>query len=124
MILIGEIVKKKWPKQEHEDEVVCIETKTRTLKLRRQGGSPFNDPELEKLVGQEIAAEGEIGRMQHGNRYNPDTFFATKLEPSDIGMARKIMQAALEEIEEIGVKTELIEGKDFLFYLLKIPDSR
>jgi len=112
MILIGKIVKKKWAEgSKSEHEAVCIETKTQTLKLRRQGGNPFSDPELEKWVGQEIAAEGETGP--------PNIFWLQRVCASDVGIAREIMRAALEEIEELGVKTELIEGKDFLFYLLK-----
>jgi hypothetical protein len=34
------------------------------LKLRRAGGNPFQDPELEKLVGSEIVAEGELHQGQ------------------------------------------------------------
>jgi len=34
------------------------------FKLRRPGGNPFRDPELEKLVGQEIACDGEIHQGQ------------------------------------------------------------
>ncbi len=28
--------------------------------LRRQGGNPFQDPELDKLVGKTIVAEGKV----------------------------------------------------------------
>ena len=49
-------------KSEHQGVVLL--TPRGSLKLRRVGGNPFRDPELEKLVGQEIVCEGEIHQGQ------------------------------------------------------------
>ena len=43
-----------------EHRAVVLLTPDGPLKLRRPGGNPFQDPELEKLVGQEILCDGEI----------------------------------------------------------------
>ena len=43
-----------------EHEAVVLQTPAGPLKLRRAGGNPFRDPELEKLVGREIVADGEV----------------------------------------------------------------
>ena len=42
---------------------VVLLTREGPLKLRRAGGNPFVDNELEKLIGHEIDCEG---RLQHG----------------------------------------------------------
>jgi len=47
-----------------EHQAVALLTSEGPLKLRRAGGNPFQDPELEKLVGREIVAEGEIHQEQ------------------------------------------------------------
>jgi hypothetical protein len=47
-----------------EHQAVALLTSDGPLKLRRAGGNPFRDPELEKLVGSEIAAEGELHQGQ------------------------------------------------------------
>ena len=47
-----------------EHEAVVLQTPAGPLKLRRAGGNPFHDPELEKLVGREITCEGEIHQGQ------------------------------------------------------------
>jgi hypothetical protein len=47
-----------------EHQAVVLQTPEGTLKLRRAGGNPFQDPELEKLVGRQIVAEGEIHQGQ------------------------------------------------------------
>ena len=47
-----------------EPQRVVLLTPHGSLKLRRAGGNPFRDPELEKLVGQEIVCEGEIHQGQ------------------------------------------------------------
>ena len=39
---------------------VVLLTPDGPLKLRRPGGNPFEDPELEKLVGQEILCDGDV----------------------------------------------------------------
>jgi len=41
-------------------EAVVLLTPQGALKLRRPGGNPFQDPELDNLVGQEISCEGEL----------------------------------------------------------------
>lgn len=41
-------------------DAVCLQAGGRTLKLRRAGGNPFHDPELEKLVGKFIEGEGTL----------------------------------------------------------------
>lgn len=43
-----------------EHEAVVLLTPGGPLKLRRVGGNPFRDLELEKLVGQEITCDGEV----------------------------------------------------------------
>jgi hypothetical protein len=43
-----------------EREAVYLETKGNRYLLRQMGGNPYHDPELEKLVGKTIAAQGEI----------------------------------------------------------------
>ncbi len=45
-------------KSEHRAVVLLLSEGT--VKLRRPGGNPFCDPELEKLVGQEIVCDGDI----------------------------------------------------------------
>lgn len=61
----GKVVQQRFgggSKSEHE--AVTLLTPEGPLKLRRAGGNPFHDPELEKLVGREIAAEGEVHQGQ------------------------------------------------------------
>ena len=48
------------PASKSAHEAVVLLTEQGPLKLRRIGGNPFVDPELEKLVGCEIKGEGEI----------------------------------------------------------------
>ena len=43
-----------------DHSAVVLLTPEGPLKLRRPGGNPFQDPELDKLVGQEIVCDGEI----------------------------------------------------------------
>ena len=47
-----------------EHQAVVLLTSEGALKLRRAGGNPFQDPELEKLVGNDIVAEGELHQGQ------------------------------------------------------------
>ena len=42
-----------------ERDAVVLETGQGQLILRRQGGNPFQDPELDGLVGKRIRAEGD-----------------------------------------------------------------
>lgn len=43
-----------------EREAVVLLTESGQFVLRRQGGNPFNDPELNKLVGKTIKCNGEL----------------------------------------------------------------
>lgn len=57
----GKVVRRLYSKgSKSEHLAVCLETRGKQLKLRRAGGNPFVDPELEKLVGKSISAEGEL----------------------------------------------------------------
>jgi hypothetical protein len=47
-----------------EHEAVALLTPNGPLKLRRPGGNPFADPELDKLVGREIVVDGELMQGQ------------------------------------------------------------
>lgn len=52
----GEVAK--GSKSEHD--AVLLESPDGRYILRRKGGNAFQDPELDRLVGQEIEAEGEL----------------------------------------------------------------
>jgi hypothetical protein len=57
----GQVVKKRFAvgsKSEHD--AVMLVTDSGEYKLRRQGGNPFQDPELDKLVGHFIRCEGVL----------------------------------------------------------------
>jgi len=59
--MIGKVVKKKFAKgSKSEHDAVCFETDSGSYILRRRGGNPFNDPELQKLIGENICATGII----------------------------------------------------------------
>jgi hypothetical protein len=61
----GKVLRQPWAtgsKSEHE--AVVLMTTEGPLKLRRVGGNPFVDPELERLVGQEITGDGEVHQGQ------------------------------------------------------------
>jgi len=47
-----------------EHQAVVLLTPDGELKLRRPGGNPFHDAELEKLVGREIDCDGEVHQGQ------------------------------------------------------------
>jgi hypothetical protein len=51
------------PGSKSERQGVVLETEEGSLLLRREGGNPFHDPELERLVGKRIRAEGS----EHGH---------------------------------------------------------
>ena len=59
---VGTVTKKRFAAGSKSDHMaVWLETKDRgQFVLRRLGGNPFADPELEKLVGKEIACKGKI----------------------------------------------------------------
>ena len=61
----GKVIRQQWAKGSKSDhEAVVLLTADGPLKLRRAGGNPFADPELEQLVGQEIEGEGEVHQGQ------------------------------------------------------------
>ncbi len=65
MLYQGKVVRQPFAvgsKSEHE--AVVLLSPQGPLKLRRPGGNPFRDPELEKLVGRDIACEGEVQNGQ------------------------------------------------------------
>ena len=70
--LTGKVITKdvaKGSKSEHE--AVCLETEEGTFILRREGGNPFYDSVLHKLVGKQINATGII---------NDDLFIAKNIK--------------------------------------------
>lgn len=59
--LNGKVVKKKFGEgSKSEHDAVCLETDSGSFVLRRKGGNPFNDPELNKLVGEKVSATGVV----------------------------------------------------------------
>ncbi|MES2645264.1 MAG: hypothetical protein V4717_00210 [Bacteroidota bacterium] len=54
-----------------EHDALGIETKEGWIKLKRMGGNPFHDAELEKLIGKKIKATGTKDDYQ---------FIASKVE--------------------------------------------
>ena len=61
MTFHGTVSKKPFGKgSKSEREAVCLDTGSGSYVLRRQGGNAFHDPELDKLVGKQIACEGIV----------------------------------------------------------------
>ncbi len=61
MHLTGQVVKKPFGTgSKSEREAIMLETDEGEYVLRRQGGNPFHDQELEKLVGKTIEVDGKI----------------------------------------------------------------
>ena len=59
--LTGTVVRKKFGQgSKSEHDAVCLESASGSFVLRRMGGNPFNDPELNKLVGKEVTATGRF----------------------------------------------------------------
>lgn len=59
--LNGKVVKKKFGQgSKSQHDAVYLETDSGSFVLRRKGGNPFNDPELNKLIGEKICATGTI----------------------------------------------------------------
>ena len=51
--LNGKVVKKKFGQgSKSQHDAVYLETDSGSFVLRRKGGNPFNDPELNKLIGE------------------------------------------------------------------------
>ncbi len=65
MEAVGRVVKKRvgiGTKSEHN--AVLLDTGHDVYKLRREGGNPFADPEISKLVGKRIRASGVVDSDQ------------------------------------------------------------
>ncbi len=61
MTIEGSVIRKPFARgTKSEHEAVCLVSRQGEFVLRRTGGNPFSDPELDKLVGQQIRAEGEV----------------------------------------------------------------
>jgi len=61
MLFRGKVVKRAFAVgSKSEREAVMLTTAAGDYVLRRAGGNAFQDPELDALVGQTIAAEGEL----------------------------------------------------------------
>jgi hypothetical protein len=61
MQLSGRVTKKLFGKgSKSERQAVVLNTEAGQYVLRRRGGNPFHDPELEKLVGKTITANGDL----------------------------------------------------------------
>ncbi len=61
--LSGKVVLKKFgagSKSEHD--AIWLECPQGSFVLRRQGGNPFYDPELHKLIGRQVTATGVISQ--------------------------------------------------------------
>jgi hypothetical protein len=72
MKMEGEVyIKSIGKKSKTEYEAICLKTMKGNFVLRQPGQSPFKNPELEKLVGKRIKAEGELVK---------DIFFVIKWE--------------------------------------------
>jgi hypothetical protein len=61
MGITGRVVKKPFAAgSKSEREAILLVTEEGEYVLRRQGGNPFYDQELEKLVGKKIEVDGKI----------------------------------------------------------------
>jgi len=61
MQLTGQVTKKPFAEgSKSEHDAVMLITKEGEYVLRRRGGNPFSDPELDKLVGDRIRCEGDL----------------------------------------------------------------
>jgi hypothetical protein len=61
MPFTGTVIKKLFGRgSKSEHEAVYLVTDRGEYVLRRRGGNPFSDPELDKLVGKQIRCEGEV----------------------------------------------------------------
>jgi hypothetical protein len=61
MTIEGLVIKKPFARgTKSEHEAVCLVSAEGEFVLRRAGGNPFSDPELDELVGKEIRAEGDV----------------------------------------------------------------
>jgi len=57
----GRVIKEVFAKgSKSERPAVLLDTGSERYVLRRQGGNPFSDPALDKLVGKTISASGNV----------------------------------------------------------------
>lgn len=58
---IGKVTKKRFGKgSKSEYDAIWLETEKDRYVLRRQGGNPFHDPELDKWVGKMVQCTGVV----------------------------------------------------------------
>lgn len=58
---VGTVTKKLFGKgSKSEHEAIYLETEQDQYVLRRQGGNPFYDPELHKLIGKRVRCTGIV----------------------------------------------------------------
>jgi hypothetical protein len=58
---VGKVTQKLFGKgSKSEHEAIYLETERDQYVLRRQGGNPFHDPELHKLVGKMVRCTGVV----------------------------------------------------------------
>ena len=61
MEISGRVIKELFGKgSKSEHHAVMLDTGEARYVLRRQGGNPFSDPELDKLVGKTICGTGNV----------------------------------------------------------------
>ncbi len=61
MEFTGKVIKEVFAKgSKSERPAVLLDTGKARYVLRRQGGNPFSDPALDKLVGKTISADGNL----------------------------------------------------------------
>ncbi len=61
MEITGRVIKEVFAKgSKSERPAVLLDTGKKRYVLRRQGGNPFSDPALDKLVGKNISAVGNV----------------------------------------------------------------
>jgi len=57
----GRVIKKRFARgSKSERDAVWLVTDQGEFVLRRAGGNPFHDPELDKLVGRRVRCEGNL----------------------------------------------------------------
>lgn len=64
-VLTGKLVKKGFARgSKSEHEAVYLETEKGFFKLKRMGGNPFHDPELDAMVGKQVTVVGRVDEYQ------------------------------------------------------------
>ncbi len=71
---VGKVIRRKIALgSKSEREAVLLSTPDGDFILRRMGGNPFQDPDLEQWVGQKVKGEGEVAAGS--------TFLARRITP-------------------------------------------